>query len=376
MFLYALGLTSAQVGIVVGASSALAVFIQPFIIGLIQRSKWLTMRKALLFVRLLTVAAYLLMAFIKIPVVVIMVLYIVIQTLYYSEPTFINEMGSSYIRQGYKIRFEIGRGIASGVYSVMSALIGMIVGGLVTDAQKTAVLGYLFLGFSVALAIVLFIMDEIPRSAAAPSREQGKKVSFGDFARANRALLLVAIGFFFLYAAFIVQITYAIDIVQQFGKNEADLGWLTFFWGLSEVPVMLGFSKLVKKVKCINLLKICAGAFLLKTAILAFAPSYGWVIVGCLLQSFSFGLWIPASVYYINNHVAHAFQPTGHSVIGIATIGAAGFAGNFLGGVLTGVYGVTPTLQLSCAVSLIGFVIVLCINSKKASTLNLLETDS
>ena len=369
VFLYSLGLTNAQVGIVVGVSAALPIFVQPFVIGLIQRSKWLTMRKALLLVRLLTVVLYELMAFVKIPVALVMVLYILVQTLFYSEPTFMSEMGSGYIRQGYKVRFEIARGVASGAYAIMAALIGLLV-----EKYTTGIMGYLFLGLSAALAVVIYFMDEIPREAAAPSLAKNKKkITFSEFTKANKALVMIAVGFCFLYASFIVQVTYAIDVVKEFGRGEADLGTLTLIWGLSEVPVMFGFSWLVKKIKCINLLKICALAYFLKTVILAFAPSYGWVCAGYLLQSFSFGLWIPAYVYYINNHVAHEYQPTAHSVVGMATVGVAGFVGNYLGGLMTGLYGIMPMIKGSCIVSLAGLVIVLCINSKKASTLNLLK---
>ena len=107
-----------------------------------------------------------------------------------------------------------------------------------------------------------------------------------------------------------------------------------------------------------------SGVFLvLKTLITLLAPNVGWIYVAQSLQFFAFAMFVPASVYYVNQVIRGADKVKGQAGMTIA-LSISGMIGNFLGGIMLDSSGVSFMLAVGLGVSLAGLVLVLLLTER------------
>ena len=96
-----------------------------------------------------------------------------------------------------------------------------------------------------------------------------------------------------------------------------------------------------------------------KAAALLWAPSYGWVLLAQPLQMLGYGLFTPASVYFVNESVPEADRVRGQTVMMVASNGLGGVLGSMLAGRTLDAGG--ADLMLACCAACCCAGVLLCL---------------
>lgn len=371
------GLSNTLVGIVTGAGAACSVVASPWIATLVSRIKNMTVKKLIRLVFLISGLIYLAVMLLRLPVPVMMAGYIVMIMLYHSLNPLINAMAMSYVSQGISVNFGFARGVGSLAYALSSVLLGRI-----AEVFYPGALSYLFLGSIVILFGILFFMQEqktegpcifhIGKKKERMQKHQEKTwdekhrgacdakeaVTVWNMIKNNPCYLFLLSGFALDFVSKTVLSTYLINIIRSLGGTETTLGLAMFVSAASEIPVMFLASVIMKRFRCITLLKISSVFFVLKNAAVFFAGGLPLIFMGMALQSFSYGVFTFAAVYYVKEHLEEKYQVLGQSMIGIMTVGIGGTAGNMLGGIVQDRLGLGMMIGGALVLTVIGMLIV------------------
>lgn len=171
---------------------------------------------------------------------------------------------------------------------------------------------------------------------------------------ADRGLLILLLGFFLIFVGHFMNNTYMIDLVGRFGGSDADMGIATAFAASLELPAMILVNFLVKRISPANVLRISAVSYVMKTVILLGAVNMPVLLLSQLCQFGAYAFFVPASVYYINERVPDQYKVTGQSALGMATMGLGGAVGNFLGGRVQDVFGVSGMVVVCVTCTIVG----------------------
>ena len=122
-----------------------------------------------------------------------------------------------------------------------------------------------------------------------------------------------------------------IQIITNVGGTSADLGRLLAIAAITEIPVMFLFSRIVKHVKSSALLVVSSVFFILKAFGYFAAGNIALMTIAAVMQMGSFAIYIPASVYYVNEVMEERDKFKGQALMtGTNTLG--GVIGSLLGG--------------------------------------------
>ena len=151
--------------------------------------------------------------------------------------------------------------------------------------------------------------------------------------------------------------TYMINIVRELGGTDGTFGIAAFFCAASEMPAMFLCNYLIRKISCKKLLKLSSVFFVLRPLVIFLAPNLAVAFLGFALQSLSFGIFTPVSVFFINQELKEKDRIVGQTIFGMVTVGVGSCVGNLAGGFLMDRIGLRPTLGLCVVFAAVGFLI-------------------
>ena len=121
---------------------------------------------------------------------------------------------------------------------------------------------------------------------------------------------------------------------------------------------MFLFMAMLRRVRCSSLLKLSCVMFSVKMLACYLAPSVTALYLAQFIQIAAFGLYIPASVQYVNEVVAPADRVKGQALV-TSTTTLSAIAASFLSGLMLDNLGASTTMLVSALVSAAGALIVL-----------------
>ena len=143
------------------------------------------------------------------------------------------------------------------------------------------------------------------------------------------------------------------------------MGSILAFMTLTEVPVMLLFSRLIKRFSCSSLLRFAVIMFTVKELAIYLAGSVGMLYAAEALQALSFAIFVPASVRYADTVIEKRNAAKGQTYI-TAVISMASIFASLVGGALLDSAGAKATLLVGVLVSAAGtFVMMFAIQKAK-----------
>ena len=167
-------------------------------------------------------------------------------------------------------------------------------------------------------------------------------------------LLLLAIAFVFTSHSMINN--YFIQITTDVGGNAKNMGFGLGLAAAIELPGMVLFTYMVRKVRCSTILKSSFVFFMIKAILTMLAPSVLMLYVAQIFQFASYALFIPASIYYVNQIISQKDLVKGQAfVTGAITLG--GVSASLLGGWLLDARGVNSMLAVGSIATVIGMMI-------------------
>lgn len=359
VFLQFRGYSNYEIGIVFAVGNIIGFVIQPLIAGYVDRSNRHTLLRCIRITAVL--AVFLMLAVYLLPSGSVSL--IGAYALLVAGNTLLNPLCISlsfYIESwGCGINFSRARALGSLSYAVCNVVLGMLVQRVSENSVPIA-----FIAFSalLGLATLLFVPGDRAHRAA-PTEQQSqvmteKPSGLLEFARENKRFMLFLLGTATLYFTHGMIGNFMIEFIRNIGGGSEDMGNVLAFMTVVEVPVMLLFKRLTKRFRCSSLLRFAVVMFTVKELMIYFASSIPALYTAEALQAFSFALFVPASVRYVDEVISKHNAVKGQAfVTSMMTLGSI-FA-SYIGGLLLDTSTPKFTLLIGVIVSAVGTLIML-----------------
>lgn len=359
VFLQFRGYSNYEIGIVFAVGNIIGFVSQPLIAGYIDRSDRRTLLRCIRITAVLAVLLMLAVYFLPSGSISLIGVY----ALLVAGNTLLNPLCISlsfYIESwGCCINFSRARALGSLSYAACNVILGMLVQRVSENAVPTA---FILFSSLLGLATLLFVpVDRAHRIAAPERRMQSaseKPSGLLEFARENKRFMLFLLGTATLYFTHGMIGNFMIEFIRSIGGGSEDMGNVLAFMTVVEVPVMLLFGRLTQRFRCSSLLRFAVIMFTVKELMIYLASSLPALYAAEALQAFSFALFVPASVRYVDEVIAKHNAVKGQAfVTSMMTLGSI-FA-SYIGGLLLDTSTPGFTLLVGVIVSAVGTLIML-----------------
>lgn len=344
LYLQGRGLGNAEIGTVTAIFGILAALLQPVLGGITDRSNHLTWRSMILMLAI----PYLLIC-IAMPLIpgawagaLFMGLLILLGN---TIIPFINSAHFYYSHAGEYINFGVARGIGSGLY----ALLALVIGGL---AEKYGIEMVPITGILIAFLFIVVVYRMPPTKESVKKVRREKTLQKGFLLR-YPAFTWMLLACLLMFTTHNIINTYLLQIIQSLGGNSSQLGIALAIQAVVEVPVLFGFSKLLKRFTPKSLMLTAAFGFALKALMYALSSSVLMIYLIQVTQMISFALFASSSVFYTSEAIAIEDQGTGQAYM-TSMMAAGTVLGSLSGGWMLELSGMTTMLFVNVIIALLG----------------------
>ncbi|WP_041138056.1 MFS transporter [Beduini massiliensis] len=353
VYLLGEGFSNSLIGITLALSSIVAVILQPLIATIADKSSTAKINLVIRILLAVTIICSVAVYFIPMNKQILAFFVIVIFSLTTSLMPLINSFAFVFEKFGYKINFGVARGLGSAAYALTSIALGYVV-----SAINSSIIPLAYVLFNTLLYIIiqLYTVVDDNKDSKTNEEEQKSQLSFGQFVHKYIKFMVFLLGFVCIYFAHSIINNFFIQIVTNVGGNSSDMGNAVFVAAMLELPIMFMFNKLNEKVNCTLLIKISLVCFALKHILTLVATNMPMIYMAQVLQMGAYALFVPASVYYVNQIIEKNDMVKGQSFL-TTSMTLAGVFASLAGGILLDMIGVHESLLLGAIVSVVGVVL-------------------
>ncbi len=356
--LLACGFSNGQIGLMFAVSNILALILQPVFGDVADRSKRVTLSGLIEIVNVVMLGLFALLFFFHEKTAGLFVLYVAMVAFHTILRPLINALCFQMERRGARMNFGLCRCGGSLAYSVLCIFLGDLVEkyGILSLRISNVVIG-------VCLLMTLFLTARQMKKLAADKggsdlgADKGQEITLADFARRHRMFLILSVGIFFVYIQNQVLNNFMLQIMNNIGGNSADMGRYFSIMAVMEIPAMVCFDWLNKRISTATLLKVSVAAFFLKIMTIWLAPTVNLMLWTNVLQTFSYGLFTPAIVRFIDERMSRGEAVKGQTLY-TSMVTAAGITASVLGGFILDLLGASALTFISTVLTGIGLVIM------------------
>lgn len=409
------GYTNAEIGIILAVGSVLAVFLQPIMADIADRSKKLSLLSVTqLSAGLLIVLEATLFAMVHKSLALWVVFVMIIAWLTALQPLF-NSLAFHLEESGVHIHFGVCRGMGSLGFALLTAVLGTFVE--MWGANILPAVGELTLvGLLVTIIIVKREFERCikaktqTRSActgadasgaadAPPEDERGadaelraeaemlhapadvsteeeatlpmppehaqeqEEINLWRFIRDNKLFLILNIGVIGLYFSNAVLNNFMLQIVNAVGGTSEDMGRVLAVMAFMEMPALFFFDKVKARFSCQTLLKVAAVGFTLRVGLIYLAKTMTVIYLAHIFQTLGFALFLPAMVVFIGDVMRRGEAVKGQAFFTAMTTVAA-MISSVLGGIMLDVRDANFMLLVSTLVTAAGALVIILVVGK------------
>ena len=367
VYLLSKGFSNQQIGWVLAINSIIAVFLQPLMGSLVDRSKKIPLKGfiailAFIPILLLVAAAFLPMNWIALSVIYILTL-AMMQTLH----PLINSLTFECVNAGYEVSYGFTRAMGSITFAILSSLIGLWLNNHSPD--KLPLLGA-FLFAMVFLMVLIFPRVTPLRRTDEPvtvlTKQDAPASTSQSFLKKYDGFLLLILGLAFTFTFHTIINSYLVQIMTPLGAKDSQFGLALTIAAFCELPAFFGFNFIVSKINSQTLLKYSGIFYALRSVLFFFAASIWMVNLGQALQGITYAVIMPAAVYFINHLMKDEDKVKGQTwITGGMTLGS--IIGSLIGGWLLDRFNVHSMLAFGMAAAIVGaLLMVIAIRKPKA----------
>ena len=362
VFLLSRGFSNSLVGVIITLASGFSLLIQPSIAAIADSSKKLSLQNITTIMMVVTMFFSLLLLFLPPYLIPTAIFYILMIVLYNPQISLVTSLSMEHINNGIPINFSLARGVGSVAYAALSFAMGFLVddfGPWVVMLINTC------LGFMAIFLVSRFRKAEKRNIESAAEKDRKSKGLF-EFALQNKRFLAVIGCVALIFVSHIFIGTFMIQIIENVGGGSSDMGIANAIAAVIELPAMAMFPLIYKRIKNAGtIMKLSGVFFVIKIFLILLATSVFWVMVAQCFQFFAYALFVPASVYYVNEVIGDADKVKGQTLMGMV-MGISAMAGSFLGGfILDSSGGVSLLLLVGTLVSFVGMVLLFFIERRR-----------
>ncbi len=363
VFLLDKGYTNSKIGIIFSMGSILALLLQPILAHIADTGKRIGLFGVIGIMIIIMIILNAFLFFYDSMNPLLTIIYILIIAWATTGQPFINSLNFHLQNSGCYINFGLARSMGSLLYALLVFLLGSIVVrfGIISIPITGEVILLLFLMFMVFTNIRY--KKECKRSEVVVDKENEAKISFKDFIIRNKIFFVMSTGIIGLYFGNAVLNNFMFQIVDNVNGNSADMGRILSLMAALEIPTMVLFDKINKRFSCKTLIIIASIGFTVKILLCYLAQSVLMIFLAHFAQLFSFALFLPAMVHFVNEIMDKREAVRGQALfIIMTTIGSV--VSSFLGGFILDISGASYLLLLSTIISLMGTLIIITFISK------------
>lgn len=362
VFLLSRGFENSMIGVIIAAGNILGVVLQPAVASIADHSEKITLHKLTAILSAVMILLLVLLYFIPNGLLAVAVLFLLTDTFLQVIQPLVNSINVYYVNQGVSVDFGAARGIGSLSYAAASYVLGIAV-------ERFGTGSILITGILVVFVLLVTVLSMPVLSSSAAARPKEKDTEQNDtgllaFSGRYKNFMLTLAGITLLFTFHNMNNAYLIKVIENVGGTSADMGRMLSIAAVTELPVMFLFSRISKHFKSSTLLMVSGAFFVIRAA--------GFMIVGnvmlmylvAMLQIGSFALYIPSSVYYVNETMLDQDKFKGQAVM-TATNTLGGVFGSLFGGFLIDSAGVDVMNAVCFGMAVVGAVLVFLFAGKR-----------
>ena len=368
VFLLARGYSNTDIGIMTAVSNVAAVFLQPLMADIADRSKRFSLVSvssiATVALMVLCVGTFVLQqksAALTVIFVLLMGGNISLQPLFNSLCYKLQECGIS-------INFGVGRSIGSLAYSILVMFLGTLAEekGLfvlpltaeITMALTLASLALVIWQFRKAKAMQTGDSESGAAEILQGDAEGEEDINLVQFVKRNKIFMVLMLGVLGIYFSNGVLNTFMLQVIQPLGGDSEDMGRIFSVMAFLEIPTMLFFEQINRKFSCQTLMKVAGIGYVAKTALIWRASSVHMVLAAQFIQQFSFALLLPAIVKLIGISMSEGEAVKGQALFTTVTT-IAYIVCSLVGGVILDLWGAGILMTIATVFTAVGAVVIL-----------------
>lgn len=335
-FLLAKGFPASQVGVLLAAGNILSCAVQPILADRADRSGGRLLTRLIVGLTACSMACFAALLALPLPPFLFGVLFLLGIFTFDAMMPLMNAISVACNMSGRAVNYGLCRGIGSLAFSFAALAIGEIIAAWGPDWMLWIVLG--LLGDNILITLGYPALE-----SGGAEKERSQSCSIGVFFRRYRWYCVSLLGVMLLAMFHAMTENYLIEVVRPLGGDSGSVGVALFIATVAEMPVMLWFDQVRKRMTDTLLLKLSGVFFLLKAVLFLLAPSVTAVYFIQLLQAVTYSFLSPTQVYYAGRKVAPEDMVKGQAFITASyTLGCA--MGNFTGGQLLEFFSLTAML--------------------------------
>lgn len=373
-FLLARGYSNAEIGIILAVGNILAVFLQPLVADLADRSKKLSLIGVTQLSAVLLMILTLLLFVMKQKSGALWVVYVLIMAWMTTLQPLFNSLAFKLEETGVHINFGACRSVGSLAYAVLCGFLGTLV-----EAKGVGVLPVsgeiVLLMLLASLWVTRTQSDRMIRQNSAGSAatvdcggehlpaadaEAEEEINLALFVKRNKLFVILNLAVVGVFFSNSILNNFMLQVVEGVGGTSEDMGRIFSVMAFLEIPALFFFDKIKERFSCQLILKFAAICFTLKVLLIYLAESVTMIYAAHLLQTFSFGLFLPGMVSFIGEVMAKGEAVKGQALYTVMTTVAATLA-SVLGGIMLDVSGPGFMLLVSTVATGLGALVLVLI---------------
>lgn len=366
VFLLGRGYLNTEIGVILAVANVVAVVIQPLAADLADRSKRVSTigisQIMTIMMMVMTVGLFALRG----KSMALSVIFILLIAWHTAVQPLINSLSFKLSDSGVHINFGMARSVGSLSYSVLCAVLGVLVERLGIEVLPiSAEIVMAMMAVSLLLTKVQYDKTKAQykgngtgSAETAVSKETASEINLLEFIRRNRIFFIANIGVIGLYFSNSVMNNYLMQIVTEVGGNSADMGRILSLMAFLEIPTLVFFDKLRKKFTCQFMLKIAAIGFTIKILMCHIAASVAMILAAQVFQLIAFGLFLPAMVHFIDEIMSEGEAVKGQSVFTMM-VTITTMLSSLVGGAILDISGAKMLTLVSLLATAAGAVIII-----------------
>lgn len=321
--------TNSQIGVLIAVRCLAGIFLQPVLGGWADRHPRIPLKVIVdLSLAISLVVSLLFTFFPGMGLLPTAVVFVILGGFEISSYPFMDAMAIQFIRAGVPVRYSLGRGIGSFSYAVTCILLGLLVKRLGVER--------VLLVHAALMVLEMALVWSFPTCAVHPETEDAPEArphSIPEILVANPRFSLMLLAILFSLTSVIPLSNFLINILQAKGGGAEQLGLALFLMAASELPGSMVFARLQRRgVGSDRLLLLSLIFSAVKALALFLAPSVAFILLAQPLQMLGYGVFTPASVYFVSESVPPADQVRGQTLMMVASNGMGGVLGSLLAG--------------------------------------------
>lgn len=353
VYLLSRGFGSAQIGACVAAGNIIGVILQPVLAGAADRSGKITVHRLTAILAALMFAALGMQCLVPDEILPVAVLFVLGDALLQILQPMVNSVSVYYINRGIAVDFGIARGIGSLAYAVAAAVLGTLIAQ--TGSKIVLVMGMVLLAVIIAVLYKMPVFESCaPKKKKQETKQEQRK---GGFLKRYPYVMIASVGLTLLLLNHNMENNYLIQIITPLGGDSVSLGTTLSVAAVLEIPAMFLFTRMVRRIPSEKLVIISGVFFFAKAAAYLFCGNMAQMYLSQILQMGAFALYIPSTVYYVNEVMEPEDKFKGQAIMaGTSTLG--GVFGSLLGGLLIDYLNVRYLLLFGTILAFTGMVTV------------------